>query len=126
MLKKNKRAPLTRPQNNGHLAGHSEMSLPLCPACGMKDREISVLHSNVSILNEQLSFMRNQVIKLQDQVLSFVPNASEQYTRMMMTQQAVNNRDVMTGLVSSNQLVDDVDDIGELDQLHNDILKNYS
>lgn len=119
-------APLMSPQMDGHSAGHVLASLPPCPVCGLKDQQLAMLQASLNIQTEQVSFLRNQVMKLQDQMLSFVPNAADQYTRMTLSRQAAMNPEAINGIASMSSVIPDDMEMSELDELHSGIMKQYS
>lgn len=76
--------------------------------------------------NEQIVFLREQVKKLQDQVLSFVPNAADQYTRMVLSQQAALNPKGNHIQSLRNVVPEDDVSMEELDRVHQGIMNQFN
>lgn len=122
--KQTKLTPRMSPQNDGHHDGHAA-SLPPCPSCGVKDQQVRLMESSQGMLNEQIVFLRRQVEKLQDQMLSFVPNAADQYTRMVLSRQAQMSAEAQGGMMSIKDLAPDAGEMSDIDQLQDDIMMRF-
>ena len=78
------------------------------------------------MLQEQVAFLRDQTKKLQDQVIALVPNAADQYTRMVLSQASAMTRGTGAGMSSmQNVLPDDEVDMDVLDRVHQGIMSEF-
>lgn len=124
-MRKKRHAPLMSPHvNDSYRTGLSAQQA--CPACGLKDRQIQLMESQVSLLNEQIVFLRHQIEKLQDQLLTLIPQAADQYTRMVLSRNAAMSPDSISGIANPKALIGDEGlDVNELDELHQSVMKQY-
>lgn len=100
---------------------------PFCPTCSAKEGQLSMQNGMIAMLQEQVVFLREQTKKLQDQVISLVPNAADQYTRMTLSQMSASTRGSGAGINSMRDVLpDDEVDMDVLDQAHRQIMKDFS